>query len=209
MPEMTRQIFVQLNRSLLEKSRESGVLKHNLEQGLANEEAVRRLLRAFLPSKYGVAKGKIINEWGDISRHCDIIIYDHSNCPTLFVDDNDNQVIPAEGVFEIVEVKTTLNATTLREAFEELITVYRVSGERAEVRSINNKVDYRPPFLSVLALRGPRLETVARTYEKLSREYLVEHSTATYSSRSPGRAHMKDVSTLAVSRYDAELFCSP
>ena len=93
-------------------------------------------------------------------------------------------MIPAEGVFEVVEVKASLNSARLR--------TYDVAGQRARVRSANPLVDYRPPALAVLAFKAPRLETVLKAYDDLSREYQVSHSTSTYSSRSPGRTNLTE-----------------
>ena len=74
MPAATKLIFQQLNRMLLQKSEEAGVLRHNLERGLSNEQALRNLLREFLPARYGVAKGKVVNSDGDMSDQCDIMV---------------------------------------------------------------------------------------------------------------------------------------
>jgi hypothetical protein len=78
----------------MERLAESRVVKNKLESGLGGERVIRSILIDFLPTRFGVAKGWIINNAGDLSRHCDIIIYDRLNCPNIYVDNNDNQVIP-------------------------------------------------------------------------------------------------------------------
>lgn len=185
MPAATRMIFEQLNRMLLQKSEEAGVLRHNLERGLSNEQALRSLLREFLPAKYGVAKGKVINSDGEMSDQCDIIVYDGLHCPKLFIDENQNQLLPIEGVYAVVEVKTTLNKSQLEEAFENLHSVYRVAGGRYCFTN-NEKVDYYPPSLDVLAFTGTKLTTLKRHFDMLSHQFPVANSFSSYSIRSPG-----------------------
>jgi hypothetical protein len=109
-----KSIFEQLNRMLSEKIAQGNIIEHNLEKGLGGENALRGLLEDFLPSRLGVAKGKVVNFTGDMSRQCDVIIYDRLNGPRLFVDENKNQILPIEGVYAVIEVKTSLTKHTLR-----------------------------------------------------------------------------------------------
>jgi hypothetical protein len=139
-----RGIFEQLNRTLAEKSRTSRAIDHNLEMGLANEQALRDVLIAYLPRKYGVTKGKVVNKNGQLSRHCDVIIYDALNCPSLYLDDNRNQILPIDGVYMVWEVKTSLTRGKLEEAFVNLSSVYNLLGNRPN-RSMNDFVEVRPP----------------------------------------------------------------
>jgi hypothetical protein len=186
MPEMTQQVFQQLNATLKEKAREAGVLKHNLEHGLANEQAVRNLLSSFLPLQYGVGKGKVVNARGELSRQCDIILYDAIQCPKLFIDENGNQLLPVEGVYSVIEVKTTLNKSNLRDAFENLHSVHQVAQGRNHRISSNPKVDYHPPQLDVLSFEGSTLPTLRKHYEQMSTEFPVTNSFTSYSHQSPG-----------------------
>ena len=97
-------------------SKSSDFTGHSLEKGLSNEEIIRSLLREFLPKTYGVAKGKVANSLGKSSRQSDIIVYDALRCPNLFIDRNRNQVLPVEGVYAVIEVKTELNHSKLKGA---------------------------------------------------------------------------------------------
>src|SRR5262245_11975403 len=107
---IAKHVSEQLNRMLLAKTGQAELIGHNLEKGLGNEQTLRDLLIAFLPRRFGVAKGKVVNSNGDMSQQLDVIIYDAHNCPSLFVDENKNQIIPIEGVYQVIEVKTTLTA---------------------------------------------------------------------------------------------------
>ena len=180
-----KSIFEQLNRMLSEKIAQGNIIEHNLEKGLGGENALRGLLEDFLPSRLGVAKGKVVNFTGDMSRQCDVIIYDRLNCPRLFVDENKNQILPIEGVYAVIEVKTSLTKHTLTEAFENLNSVYNLQPERP-VRSSNPKLDYRPPDLIILGFQGLRLHTLEKHYRTLNAAYEVKASFSAYSAKSPG-----------------------
>jgi len=179
------QIFDQLNRTLTEKVSEGNVINHNLEKGLGAERALRSLLRDFLPSRFGVAKGKIVNYGGDQSQACDIIIYDRLNCARLFVDQNENQIIPIEGIYAVIEVKVTLTKGKLNEAFDNLASVHNLSPARP-VRSKNKLVDFCPPALIVVGFNGPSLATIERHYLTMNHAHPVGASFSSYSEVSPG-----------------------
>jgi len=186
---IAKSISEQLHRVLDTKKQQAELIQHNLEKGLGNEQALRDLLRWFLPKRFGVAKGKIANSDGQMSRQADIIIYDAIRCPTLFIDENENQILPIEGVYEVIEVKTTLTSTTLKEAFENLKTVSELQ-ERVD-KSTNDFVTCCPPSLAVFAFSDSRhLPTIVDQFSQLSNQYPVQKSFSSYSRKSPGyRGH--------------------
>jgi hypothetical protein len=185
LPKMNKQIFLQLNRLLIEKSKQAEVINHNLEKGLGNEQILRDLFKSFLPNKYGIAKGKIINYLGDQSKQCDLIIYDYENCPKLFIDENGNQIIPIEGVYGVIQIKTTLNRSTMEQAFENLLSVYKLK-DRVN-QSTNKMLEICPPDLIILAYHDKRsLDKIAEIYSEFSQKYAVKKSFTSYSKKSPG-----------------------
>jgi hypothetical protein len=182
---IVHEIFEQLNKSLAEKVAQGNLIQHNLENGLGAERAFRSMLQDFLPLRYGVTKGKVVNPAGDMSGHCDVIIYDRLNCPVLYVDENENQIVPIEGVYSAIEVKVTLTKHTLTEAFNELRTVYALQPERP-VRSENPLIDYRPPALYVVGFGGSQLKTLKRHFIDLNAKHEVLASFCSYSPESAG-----------------------
>jgi len=183
--EITKGIAEQLHRLLTVKQQQSGIINHNLEKGLGNEESLRQLLSSFLPRRIAVAKGKIVNSAGVMSKHIDVIVYDALNCPTLFTDENRNQILPIEGVFGVIEVKTTLTSSTLSDAFDNLLSVYNL--QTRQNCSTNELVTYCPPELKIFAFSSERsLEAISSQFESLSKEYHVTESAYSYSHKSPG-----------------------
>ncbi len=179
-------IFRQISNALLDRAKSSDIIRHPLEKGLANEEIVRQVLGEFLPKKYGIAKGKVINDEGKMSRQCDLIIYDSLNCPTLFIDDNRNQILPVEGVYFVFEIKSVLSKEFLKDSFECLKSVRELVENRSD-KSVNSFINLRPPGLGVLAFnyRGNFFK-LKDVYLELSKAYKVSESFHSYSQKSPG-----------------------
>src|SRR2546421_11142416 len=61
----------------------NSLFKHQGIKGEGNETILRDLLRQFIPQKYGVGTGVIIDHNGNSSNQIDIIIYDAFLYPSL------------------------------------------------------------------------------------------------------------------------------
>lgn len=187
--ELIQIINNQFNSNLLSGLHQGKIIKHNGEAGQIAEVVLRGMLRKTLPMRFGVAKGKVTNPQGKLSRHLDIIIYDSLNFPALFIDENENQILPIESVYCVVEVKSNITKTTLTEAFDELYSVALLKDQI--IRSKNRLVDYRPPILSIVGLRDSRsLDTLHKNYVELNKKYHQSFSSSCYSGKSPGFVDM-------------------
>ena len=51
--------------------------KHQASKGQGNEQALRELLSQFLPKRYGIGTGIVIDHKGNNSRQCDIADFPH------------------------------------------------------------------------------------------------------------------------------------
>jgi hypothetical protein len=90
-------------------------------RGLPREIEVRAFLRDRLPRKFGVARGHVIQA-DRASLEFDVIVFDALNCPTWAMDTTDDPrlLVPIEAVVGVIEVKSTLNARSLKEACKKL-----------------------------------------------------------------------------------------
>ncbi len=98
------------------------LLDHPGLQGEENEAILRNLLRRFLPTKYGVGSGVVIDHTGQQSNQCDIVIYDAAAYPPIFALTSVH-LFPVELVYATIEVKTTLTAAKAGEAIENIHSV--------------------------------------------------------------------------------------
>lgn len=171
-----------------EKAKESKLIGHSLEEGLSNEEVIRSVLGQVLPKRYGIGKGKVANALGTLSKHCDIIIYDSLNCPNLYLDNHMNQVLPIEGVYAIIEVKTQLTKSKIKESFDNAESVKNLLKSPVNV-STNDLIQIIPPLYHVVAFEDRRtLETIYDNYVAFNKEYARTQSSLSFSKKSPGYA---------------------
>jgi hypothetical protein len=104
--------------------------KVQVHHGKVAEASFRAWLGAFLPTRFGVTSGYIISndrKANDKLVHFDVIIYDQIESPILWLDDSadlshegTSKAIPVEHVYCVLEVKSQLSPTTMKEAIEHL-----------------------------------------------------------------------------------------
>ena len=98
--------------------------------GNVGEAAIRKWLSGFLPAKYGVTSGYVISQGMEDTEtipHCDVIIYDKLEAPVLWIDSSadvseigSQRAIPAEHVKCILEVKSSFDSITARDAVSHI-----------------------------------------------------------------------------------------
>lgn len=79
-------------------------------------------LRTYLPKRYTVDKGFVVDHEGSISQEIDVIIYDTQFCPFIFNHDG-VKYIPAESVYAVFEVKPKLSSDYVKYAGEKAKSV--------------------------------------------------------------------------------------
>jgi len=103
------------------------IKKHNPTIGILTEEILRSFLKNYLPKSISVEQGFILSQNGEMSKQCDILIYD-SNYYAPFYRINDIVVVPADSVIAVIEVKTTLTKQIFHNAiiyFENISYITR------------------------------------------------------------------------------------
>ena len=99
------------------------------EEGRYKEAVLKNILSKFLPKKYSMATGFVINKNKEISTQIDILIYDNA-FPVLF-SEGDFVVVLADSVKAIIEVKSSIQNTT------DLIEIIKKSEENGKKIRIN------------------------------------------------------------------------
>lgn len=79
------------------------------------ENLIREKISLFLPERYLVKQGHIINSKGQVSNQFDLIIFDRLNTPKFFETSNDTVYYPIESVLAVGEIKKTLGPKHLIE----------------------------------------------------------------------------------------------
>jgi len=144
----------------------SYITKHNPTIGVLTEEIVRGFLKNHLPTLVSVEQGFIINSKGEISKQCDILIYDSLSYSPLYRI-NDTVVIPSESVLAIIEVKTTIN----KSIFHKVIEYFK-------------SFDYIPNVKKYLFIFNSssieKIESYFHSYQHKSDHQIFDHDTFQY-----------------------------
>ncbi|MDA2549672.1 hypothetical protein PDQ03_26455 [Bacillus cereus] len=97
-------------------------IDHMGERGGSREEILISYLRKYIPIKYEMNNGVIIDETGEQSRQQDIIIYDSFNSPVL-LNMQSIKMVPIESVFSVIEVKSSLNKAEINKCVTNISSV--------------------------------------------------------------------------------------
>ncbi len=92
----------------LELYRASSGVEHAPTKGDIHEDSWIEVLRNYLPNRYGIDKGIVIDSEGNKSDQIDIVIFDPQYTPMLLIQQN-HKYIPAEAVYAVFECKPTIN----------------------------------------------------------------------------------------------------
>jgi hypothetical protein len=101
------------------------LIQHPVYKGDETELDWMEMLRTYLPQRYEVEKGIIIDSEGSRSEQIDLIIFDRHYSPFLFKRKS-VRYLPAESVYAVFEVKPTLNKKHIEYAKTKTKSVRRL-----------------------------------------------------------------------------------
>ena len=102
--------------------------------GGAIEKPVRTKFEQILPRGIAVASGCVIDTTGGTSRQIDVVMYERDICPRFSVNDTpESTYFPCEGVIAVGEVKSRVGAKELRDTFEKIASVKRLTRKMHKV----------------------------------------------------------------------------
>ncbi len=107
-------------------------IPHSGEKGKQRELTIRKFLEKYLPKKYSVGTGQIIDKKSQISKQCDIVIYDSHNFPALYVEEG-YQLFPIEAVLGTIEIKSSLTSKSTMECVENIVSIRKLTGSNSLV----------------------------------------------------------------------------
>lgn len=134
-------------------------IKHMGERGSEREAVLKSFLVAYLPTRYGISSGEILDSQGTTSHQCDLIIYDHYNCPLLLAG-RDVRIFPAESVLAVIEVKSVLSAKEIGDSV-------------GKIRDLKNLTRKNGPIPGIIFAykSGWEKEPIMRTVTELQKHY--------------------------------------
>lgn len=145
-----QELFESLQEELLSTLGVAKHIPHPGEKGDDTELNWLDMLRGFLPSRYEVDKGFVIDGEGNLSDQIDIVIYDRYYSPLILKRDS-TLYIPAESVYAVIEIKQSLSKEHIEYAGSKAKSVRKLKRTSAPVRQIDGTLKRRkvlPPILA-------------------------------------------------------------
>lgn len=137
-----------------------GFYTHHPSAGGNREDLVKSFLLDHLPQKFTITSGLIFSSEGLFSREADLIIADGFNNAPLFAKQS-KQLWPVESVYAVVEVKTSLSNSTLRDSIEKCRKFKKLSREFYDGHPIRNK----DSLFTIWAYSAPKTLTLRKNLE--------------------------------------------
>jgi hypothetical protein len=156
------------------KLRQDFVKNYMAQNGGAVSHDISRILRMFLgdylPKRFGVGAGVLIDPLDKVTRQCEIVIYDSLACP-LYLASERSAIYPTDYVAGVIEVKSVLSAHDLRAAFDKIAQV-KALAKPGTFDPFSGRAVTRPPFGALFAYRsGISFEALIAEYTKIAREF--------------------------------------
>ncbi len=92
------------------------------------------MLSEFLPSRYRVSSGQVVDHTGQLSDQIDVIIYDQQYSPLLLAAESGTVFVPAESVYAVFEVKQEIDKTLSDYAGTKIASVRRLERTSVPIR---------------------------------------------------------------------------
>lgn len=141
----TAKLLLSMQKQLTMKLRSiRRLVQHPTAKGNVAEEEWRDLLRNFLPKRYRVEQGFVLDSKGQLSEQIDVIIFDCQYSPLLFQGAG-LFYVPAESVYAILEVKQTMDSNILFYAGRKAASVRRLARTSVKIPHAGGK--YAPKRL--------------------------------------------------------------
>lgn len=135
---------IELVESCIRKAALASQADHHGLAGEIREIVLSNLLKPLLPQGFNIGTGKIIDRKGALSHQTDIIVYNSSRFPPIMFDKNKG-VFPIDSVYYTIEVKSTVNATALRDSVEKAKLLRSLSGQQPHFVLFGFKTDMTTP----------------------------------------------------------------
>lgn len=133
----------------------SGSISHPGTQGGVNEDHWIDVFRAYLPNRYQVATGFVIDSLGVRSEQIDLVIFDRHFTPTL-LDQQKHRYIPAEAVYAVFECKPHLDKNYIEYAGQKAASVRKLHRTSVSIAHAGGTFAAKPPFPIVAGIVAPK-----------------------------------------------------
>ena len=121
------------------------VIKHPTQKGAASELSWQRLLAGYLPARYKVSSGSVVDVHGKVSDQIDLLLLDNQYSPVLF-DIEGVQYFPAESVYAAFEIKQEVNKDFIEYAGAKVESVRKLHRTSARIAHAGGEYEPKDPM---------------------------------------------------------------
>ena len=132
-------------------------ITHDGVMGEVNEQHFTQLLRKYLPMRYAIDHGIVIDSNGATSDQIDIVIFDNQYTPTL-LDQHAHRFIPAEAVYCVLEAKPTINKIYLEYAGQKAKSVRDLKRTSVSISHAGGEYPPKPLFPIIAGIVAADIE---------------------------------------------------
>lgn len=137
--------------------RASRGVEHAPTKGDIHEDSWIEVLRNYLPKRYGVDKGIVIDSKGNKSDQIDIVIFDPQYTPMLLIQQN-HKYIPAEAVYAVFECKPTFSKSYLEYAGNKASTVRNLIRTSVPIATASGTIPPKVPHNIICGILAAKCE---------------------------------------------------
>jgi hypothetical protein len=164
-----KEAFINVQDELILKiKRAAQSISHAGTQGAVNEDHWIDVFRAYLPNRYQVATGFIIDSRGNRSQQIDLVVFDRHFTPTL-LDQQNHRYIPAEAVYAMFEAKPHIDKSYLEYAGEKAASVRKLHRTSVSVTHIDGRSKPKEQFevvAGIIALKSSWADGLGDAFRK-------------------------------------------
>ncbi len=146
-------------------------ITNTTDEGETLERVVLKFFEQYLPHKYHVDRGYIMNDEGKVSFQQDIVIYDPNNY-VLLQNTDGYKIFPIESVYATVEVKSQLSSNKINECNQNIGSIKHLSGVMFKVSA---QGETKGDILDVTQYGSQVFSTVFAYDSKISLEALAKN----------------------------------
>lgn len=126
---------------------------HGTTIGDASEDAWRSMLREFLPSRYAVSNGLVVDSHGRSSLQIDLIVHDRHFSPVFST--TGATFVPAESVYGVFEIKQDLSKAHVEAAAAKAASVRALHRTSTPITQLSQApTSKKPPRILAGVLTG-------------------------------------------------------
>jgi len=142
--EILRKDFLSLTKNMWTEFERASRIPHYGERGQELEKILIDFLSERLPNLYSVGRGFVVASNNEKSLQQDIVIYDEQNNPMISSFRTQN-FYPIESVYAVIQVKSILDKTRLKDAFHNIKAVKTLPTQGGFYMGEHGMIVYPPP----------------------------------------------------------------